>query len=231
MQFVRNEVLRMLIVGIVGQRDKAETANLINSILCAMYKKVSVIDAKRLSESGGRLIKSYLGELVKNNVDALILKMDIDDLKNDEIKTICPDIVVYTDMNDDEPETYKKDAVETVKNLFSLLDEKSMIIVNADDRDIERLLEGIKSCIVTYGFSPKAVITTSSIGDTAFEDSFMCCLQKSISARNGLLLGPQEYRINVEQHEYDRHNILAAATFAIVNGIDPNMLNFSTTSV
>jgi len=217
----------MIIAGIMGQQGKVQTANLINLILTSTGKKVSVIDSRSLTELDSCLVKSYLGELKKNNTDILILKIDANDIKKQLFAHIHFDIMIYTDKADDFDRYEAERHQEIMRWIFSAMSEKGMVIVNLDDRDIVNVLQEADKNIVTYGFNSKASITTSSIGDTASEDTFICCLQKTIATQSGSVVEPQEYRINVEPDEYDRHSVLAAATFAIINGIDLNTFRYS----
>jgi UDP-N-acetylmuramate-alanine ligase len=215
----------MLIAGIIGSEGKVQTASLINTILASKGEKVSVIDSAILLGLDTKRIKAYISELEKNNVDLLLLKTgisDVDKFLSDEIQF---DIVIYTDKADDIVESDRKNYSEKMSRVFSLMAEKGVAIVNVDDINLISLLQGMKYKYVTYGFNTKASITTSSIGDSVFKDGFICCLQNSISARNGKVIEPQEYKLNLESSEFDSHNVLAAASFAIINGIDLNNIN------
>ena len=212
----------MLIAGIIGSEGKLQTASLINSILALNGKKVSIIDSANLLGLDGKRVKAYISELEKNNIDLLLLKTgisDIDKFLSDEVHF---DIVIYTDKVEDISILDQNEYAEKMVSLFSLMTDKGVAIVNVDDIDLIGLLQGMKHRFVTYGFNKKASITTSSIGDTLFKDSFICCLQRSISTRNGKVIEPQEYKLKLEASEYDSHNVLAAASFAIINGIDLN---------
>lgn len=212
----------MLIVGIIGQQSKIQTANLISLILNSTGKKVSIIDSKGFFGLNSCLVKSYLNELKKNNTDILILKIAASDIKKELFYSIHFDIIIYTEKADVLREDEIQAHEEALRWVFSLMDEKGVLIINLDEQDVVKILKGLDKRVVTYGFNSKASVTTSSVGDTVFEDTFICCLQKPISANNGLLIGPQEYRVNIKPDVYDRHSILAAASFAIVNGIDLN---------
>ncbi len=215
----------MLIAGIIGQSGITQTANLVNSILSSTGKKVSIIDSKNLMELDSRRIKSYEEELDKNNVDVLILKINVIDIKNKIFESIHFDIIIYTDKADDLNEMKINGNREALGKIFSMLDEKGVAIVNVEDSELVKLLEDMKYHFITYGFNSKASITTSSVGDTDFDDNFMCCLQRTISTRTGSLVEPQEYRLKIEANSLNANNVLAAATFAIVNGVDLNMIN------
>lgn len=215
----------MLIAGIIGSEGKVQTASLISSILASKGKKVSVIDSAILMEFDGKRIKAYVNELEKNDVDLLLVKTgisDVDKFLSDELQF---DVVIYTDKAEDIAESDMHEYSEKMGRVFSLITDKGVAIVNVDDCDLISLLQGMKHRFVTYGFNTKASITTSSIGDTVFKDGFICCLQRSISTRSGKLIEPQEYKLKLEANEFDSHNVLAAASFAIINGIDLNNIS------
>ncbi len=194
-------------------------------MLASKGEKVSVIDPAGMPGLDSRRITAYISELEKNNVDMLILKMDILDIDkyiSDELRF---DILIYTDKSNDISLIEKNEYTTRLEKVFSLIDDKGVAIVNVDDSEIIKLLNSRRHRVITYGFNTKASITTSSIGDTVFKDGFICCLQRSISTRGGKVIEPQEYKIHLDAGELDSHNLLAAASFAIVNGIDLNSLN------
>ena len=215
----------MLIAGIIGSEGKVQTASLINSILAAKGKKVSVIDSASLLGLDGNRIKAYISELGKNNIDLLLLKASITDIDKFIFDEVQFDIVIYTDKAEDSSGPDRNEYSEKMERIFSLMVDKGVAIVNVDDIDLITLLQGMKHSFVTYGFNTKASITTSSIGDSVFKDTFICCLQRSISTRNGKIIEPQEYKLKLEASEFDSHNVLAAASFAIINGIDLNNIS------
>lgn len=215
----------MIVAGIVDQNNKIQAANLICTILSSTRKKVSVIDAKSLYELGCNRVKDYIKELDRNNIDILILKINLNDFRERNIDRIYFDIIMFTG------KTYELDMLDIkyyqqlLNNTFLMLDEKTTVIVNIDDLEFIKLLNGIKCRIITYGFNSKACITTSSIGDTLYEHEYLCCLQRSIWTNSGDIIEPQEYRVNITQENTDAYNVLAAVTFAIVNGMESNLFS------
>lgn len=215
----------MLIAGIVGQNDKEKTANIINSILHNSRKRISIVDSKNLSSLDMKRIKSYLAELGKNNIDILILKVDLSDIRKEIFDYLRFDIIVFTDKADEISEENDHLYMELMRKAFSLLNEKGIAIVNADDNELNRFFQGIKHYIVTYGFNLKASMTTSSIGDLMAKDNIMCCLQRRIYTKNGTVVEPQEFKVRTDLDGVDPNNVLAAATFALVNGVDLNQMS------
>ncbi len=215
----------MLIAGILGSEGKMQTAGIISSMLASKGEKVSIIDPAGMPGMDSRRIVAYISELEKNNVDMLILKIDIPDIDkyiSDELRF---DILIYIDKSSDSSLLDRYEYKSGLERIFSLIDDKGVAIVNVDDSDMIRLLDGKKHKVITYGFNTKASITTSSIGDTVYKDGFICCLQRSISTRGGKVIEPQEYKLRLDAGELDSHDLLAAASFAIVNGIDLNCLD------
>ena len=211
----------MLIAGILGSDGKWQTAGIISSMLASKGEKVSIIDPASLPGIDSRMFSAYVSELEKNNVSVLILKMSIPEIEKFLPDDIRFDMLIYagrTNFSKNSQRAYS----DCLKKVFSLLDEKGVAIVNVDDGDLIKLLEGMKHRFVTYGFNTKACVTTSSIGDTVFKEGFICCLQRSVSTRDGRVAEPQEYKMRLEEGGHDSHDLLAAAAFAIVSGIDLN---------
>lgn len=223
--FLGNGVKQVLIAGIIGQSNKESTANLINSIFSASKKRFSIVDSKTLINLDVKRFKAYLSELLKNNTDILILKINIFDIDKEIFNYIKFDIIIFTDKADDFSTNISDVYKEAMRKAFSLLDDKGVAIVNADDTELTNFLNGIKHYIITYGFNLKASITTSSVGDMVDKTDIMCCLQRTVFARNGNVIEPQEFIIKTKSEIYDPYNVLAAATFALVNGVDLNSLN------
>ncbi|MDP4094149.1 MAG: Mur ligase family protein [Bacillota bacterium] len=212
----------MLITGIIGCSSKENTANIINSILSQNGEKISIIELKELAELGEKRVKSYLNELDKNETDILIIKIGITDMDKYILEYLDFDVMIYNDKADDLKGINIDEYTDLMRSIFARLGEKGTAIVNADSGELIQFIQGMKRYVVSYGFNPKASITASSTGDILSENGFLCCLQRTISAKNGKLMEPQEYKINIENNKSDVYNLLAAATFAIVNGIDLN---------
>ncbi len=216
----------MLIAGITGSEGKLQTANLINSILSSTGKKISVVDSKNLLGLNAGRIKAYISELEKNNIDILLLKINEDDAEKFFSNDMHFDVMIYTGIPGQNSDAGEAPSPDGIGKFLALLADKGMAIVNVDDNELISMLQGVKQKnIVTYGFNTKASVTTSSIGDALYKDGFICCLQKTISAKNGAVIEPQEYKLNLDSGEVDTHNVLAAASFAIVNGVDLNHMN------
>ncbi|HOM01714.1 MAG TPA: Mur ligase family protein [Acetivibrio sp.] len=214
----------MLITAIVGQNDKEKTANIINSILHNSKKRISIVDSKNLSGLDEKRIKGYLAELERNKTDILILKLDLSEVSKEIYDYLRFDIIVFTDKADEINGEMEQNYMDLMKKAFSLLKEKGIAIVNADDNELNKFFKDIKHYIVTYGFNLKASMTTSSIGDLVAKDNMLCCLQRRIYTKNGTVIEPQEFKVRTDLESVDPSNVLAAATFVLVNGFDINQM-------
>jgi len=218
----------MLIAGITGQNNRSGTASLVSSFFSSWGKKISIVDYGDIIDLDAFRLKSYFYELAKNNTDILLLKISPDDSDRAILQKTHFDIMIYVDKSDDIKGVNIDSYIKKMHRLFSLLNRKGIAIVNADDAELLHFLDGRECCVVTFGFNPKASITASSTGDTVFNDTYMFCLQRSIVAINGTVIEPQEFRIKIDLMETGEYNLLAAAAFSIVYGLDLNALSCAT---
>jgi hypothetical protein len=217
----------MLMAGVAGWDRELQTANIISTILTSTGKKVSAIDLRNLAELDIKRIKSYLYELDKNNTEVFLLKIDIGNVIFKILELLRFDIMMYTGRMDGEGSFVPTGGNDSLEKLFLMMEESNTVILNADDNEVFHFLKKMKGCVVTYGFNYRSDITASSIGDTLFENGFMCCLQKPIYSRSGIVIEPQEYRVDMELKDMDAYSVLAAAAFAVVAGVNLNMLNLA----
>ena len=207
----------MVIAGVIGRKGLKQTAELIYSFFTSRGQTVSIINSKKIGKTDIHNIKKYIEELKKNDIDLLIFKINPEHTDIDTIKYIHFDIIVCEDKMD-------------WYSLFPRLDKRGIVIVNIDDDNITGSLQSIKEYIVTYGFNQEASITASSVGDMTFEDTFICCLRKTISTWNGEQIEPQEYKLKIKADRTDKHKVLAAASLAIVSGVDLNVSFYQNTT-
>ncbi|MCX7748105.1 MAG: Mur ligase family protein [Clostridia bacterium] len=217
----------MLVAGILGFDTEIKTADLIYNFFSSSGKKVGLINSGSLRRMNQYKIKKYIEEIEEGGTDVLIVVINILEIDKEIFDYFNFDVIIYSDKADDLDELKRDKHLEVIRKVFSMLDEKGIAIVNLDESSIIKFLDGMKHYVVTYGFNPKASITLSSIGDPVHKDIFMCCQQRTISTRSGKLIEPQEYRIHLQSDEIDAYNILAAATFAIVYGLDLNVVSLA----
>ncbi len=210
----------MLLTGIVAQSHGLKVAGLICSILSQAGKKVSMVDLRDLAALDPSQVKGYTDELERSGVSVALLKIRPEDVDEKLLKGLRLEIILYADKADNPEKSQGHE--DPRRRLLAALDEKGTVIVNVDDAELIKVLEGMQYHTVTYGFNSKASITASSIGDEIISEGFLCCLQRKVSARNGTVVEPQEYRIPVKLDGMDPYCFLAATAFSVVNGIDLN---------
>jgi hypothetical protein len=99
-----------------------------------------------------------------------------------------------------------------------------MVIINNDNEYyLDCLNNGLSKEIITYGFSSKANLTASSIGKSMLDEICICYLQETLKDRNGGMVEPQEFLIRIKDDVYDPYVIMAATSFAVLNGINLNL--------
>lgn len=212
----------MLLAGIIGNEGIPEIASLINSIFTTSGIRVEIRPSTAFTDFRSDALMLYLDELKNLRTGILVLTIDPCDIDNRIFDRISFDIVIYSGKNNYFSEAGSSVCDENRRRILNLLDSKGVAIVNDDDGELVCFLEGMRRNCVTYGFNSKASITASSTGDDILDRSFLCCQQRTVTSRDGKVIEPQEYRILTDPGDNDAHNILAAAAFAIINGIDLN---------
>lgn len=214
----------MLLAGIIENDDK--TTNLIYKIMSSNNKKVVVTNYCKFMELSPEAAGNYISELSENNIDIFLLRINLKtmDITNNNIHL---DFIVFGDKESQSRFNFTDQSRKSLIEVFGILGPKGIVIVNVDNTELLELLKGMKLNTITYGFNSKASMTTSSTGDGVLKDSFICCLQRTLTTREGFSIEPQEYKIKLPSNEYDAYSLLAAATFAAVNDIDLNQLKIS----
>ena len=74
------------------------------------------------------------------------------------------------------------------QDIRNLIQNAKYVVFNADIKENLNLLENLSFSLITYGFNPKATVTTSSVE----EGKIMVCLQRTIENLNGNKIELQE---------------------------------------
>src|SRR5690554_4370878 len=96
-----NEGLTMLITGIAGSLGKAQTAELINYIMTSKGFKVSMADSLATSRLDDRKLDNYLSELVKNNVDILVVRIETPESGRRLLGVMNFNVVIFTGLTNE----------------------------------------------------------------------------------------------------------------------------------
>lgn len=228
--------VQMKIIGIIGINGKTTTAKMIGHILKNQGTKVGFINANEImiddrfvSNDGihgdKERLFSCLRSMANEKVETLIMEIDEAWLKKEDVYGIAFDMVVHTNMDGDEEAGYDhgSSSMEVFKEVLHHLSENGIAVINIDDRNTSKLLEGIEDrLMITYGLCSKATITASSI-DMSPYISFNCCIQRGMTATNGMEIEPMEFHVLIPL--LGRHNVynsLGAISAVLMAGILPN---------
>ncbi len=107
------------------------------------------------------------------------------------------------------------DFIGKIDKYVSALTNNDVLIINADNKEINGILHLNRAIVITYGYNNKACITCSSIT----ESDVTICVQRSFPALNGDVVEPREFVIKIQSQNISIHNILSAAAIALVSGV------------
>lgn len=97
--------------------------------------------------------------------------------------------------------------------LRKILSEAKYILLNADIKMNENVINDLDLMIITYGFNSKATFTVSSVTD----NDAIICLQRVIFDKNSKKIEPQEYQLQIEKN-VEKYAIIATRVIQILYG-------------
>jgi len=221
---------KLVVIGVTGTNGKTTTTHLIHEIILKQGISAGLIGTlsiklndkdynPQLTTPIAEDIYFYLREMVKNNVKVVVMEVSSHGLKSNRVHGIDFDIAIHTNIERDHLNFHKtmEDYILSKKKLFDNLSEGKLGLINVDDPNCIRLLEGNNNMVVvTYGLNEKASVTASSI-DTEFPSYFNYCLQRGLTTLSGIDIEPFEYPMQLNL--YGTHNIynaLAAVTCCLL---------------
>lgn len=83
-----------------------------------------------------------------------------------------------------------------IEHLKKLLENTNYLIVNSDIENNFKILENMKTTVITYGFNSKSTITASSVG----EEEILLCIQRMLKDKNGKEIDLQEVIIPINEN-------------------------------
>ena len=167
--------------------------------------QIAVAGVKYCNETG-RLIKKKC-----DNID-----VDLFCLGDGKYPRTHQDIYIITDRLCNgmylKPDIY----TETIKGIVENIRPCDIAIINIDDEDLIRHLQGLKCNIITYGYNSRASVTISGINNDVFtgESYYVCSLQRTIKTVNNKKIEPCEVRISVTE-DYNPQSVMAYSAFLI----------------
>ncbi len=221
---------KLIVIGVTGTNGKTTTTHLIHEILLKNGVSAGLIGTLNIrlndTEYNPKLttpiaedIYFYLNEMVKRNIKVVVMEVSSHGLKSHRVHGIKFDIAIHTNIDRDHLNYHKTiaDYIQSKKRLFDSLQEGGLALVNIDDQNCIKLLEGnTHMVVITYGLNEKASVTASSI-DTDSISYFNYCLQRGLTTISGIDIEPFEYPLQLNMFgTHNVYNALAAVTCCLL---------------
>jgi len=231
--FFNNPSSKIGTIGITGTNGKTTTAYLINRIFndCGLKTgsigTLGFISPTNIISTGFTTpesleLNNFIDKLIKGGVQHVVLEASSHALALNRLDNIIFDTAIYTNLSREHLDFHKnieKYFSEKLK-LFTSLSKNANAIINIDDKYSKRIIDHIKSEIITYGFNHKA-----DIHPISYEMSYSK-MKFKISLFNNL------YTINTNiTGKHNIYNIMASIAACIVNNIPIELIIKSLKSI
>lgn len=174
--FYNNPLKKMKIIGITGTKGKTTTSFIIKKILEDNGYKVGLIgtlgtyindkkiyDNTRTTPNSDQLFYLF-NEMNNNNCDIVIMEVSSQSLKLNRVYGIEYDIGVFTNFSLDHISKNEHNNLEDYfKSKLKLMDNSKTLILNNDDKIVNKITKLYKKKIITYGINNKSDINASNI--------------------------------------------------------------------
>ena len=174
--FYNNPLKKMKIIGITGTKGKTTTSFIIKKILEDNGYKVGLIgtlgtyindkkiyDNTRTTPNSDQLFYLF-NEMNNNNCDIVIMEVSSQSLKLNRVYGIEYDIGVFTNFSLDHISKNEHNNLEDYfKSKLKLMDNSKTLILNNDDKIVNKITKLYKKKIITYGINNKSDLNASNI--------------------------------------------------------------------
>ena len=174
--FYNNPLKKMKIIGITGTKGKTTTSFIIKKILEDNGYKVGLIgtlgtyindkkiyDNTRTTPNSDELFYLF-NEMNKSNCDIVIMEVSSQSLKLNRVYGIEYDIGVFTNFSLDHISKNEHNNLEDYfKSKLKLMDNSKTLILNNDDKIVNKIKKLYKKQIITYGINNKSDLNASNI--------------------------------------------------------------------
>lgn len=225
---------KILLIGVTGMKSKT-TINLIEHILKHAGLKTGIISSDSIKYCSElthttafkdlkvETLYYALNKMIKNGIQAAIMEVSSHTLDFSEIYDLKFDIAVHANIENKHLSYYKtfEEYLKLQKKLFDGLDKDKIAIINIDDSNALKLIEGNnRALVVTYGLNNKASLTASSISIKDYID-LVVCLQRGLTTIQGVEIDTLEFPITLKLlGEHNIYNALASIAVALCLNIN-----------
>ncbi|MBF8984449.1 hypothetical protein IZY60_12965 [Lutibacter sp. B2] len=223
-------VENMRYIGVIGTSGTKITAKLIYHMLKKEKYKVGlisreevIIDHEVTELPCNDKLFEYLNQMVMRDIDLIILEMDGEFLREENVNDLVFETIVHTNTQIEDQRLNVKNDLIFQRKILCKLTSNGTLIINVDDESIVKLITGIENrLIISYGLRKRATITASSI-DTSEYVKFYGCIQRGISTKSKMEVEPIEFPVSVNiAEEQNVYTVLGAISAVILYGINPN---------
>lgn len=183
----------MIRIGIIGEFLK--TAGILSAIFNENNHIVKIINYNQFFN------------ILQSKDDLLIIGITSPYTSSEYINKLKLDILIINET----------DEILSLTSPSLLMNDKSIILINADKKNSLELKKYTPSYIITFGFNSKASVTISSLKEGTY-NTVQICFQRDIPTLSNKIIGEQEFSVNI------RHNdilpVLAAVITALAANID-----------
>lgn len=206
----------MVKIGIIGDSKEFHTAR---TVLHLYQSKGLRVYWKHISQKSQATPLKWFSEASRKKADILLIILEETQLAEKVWEKLQFHILVYLNG--------KKNAEQRPKKMSRILEEKNVIIINSDNRELFPFSISAGSTLITCGINSKASITASSVICDGNYETVQCCIQRAIRTISGEKLEPQEFSVSVKDENQSVTGVLAAVAAAMADDIEVSELNLS----
>jgi len=213
----------MSIVGITGTNGKTSICQLIthliqeNNMPCGSLGTLGFSTPSGIMSTGFTTpesveVQQMLNFLKSGGINHAVMEISSHALEMHRVKDVQINVAVYTQLSQDHLDYHEnmENYFQAKLKLFTQLDTNSTAVVNMDDEYGKRIIESVKSNVITYGFNKNTAVHPTSY-------------QLSITGTNAhISIDGKEIEISSPLvGRFNLYNILASIASAHALGISP----------
>lgn len=108
-------------------------------------------------------------------------------------------------------------ASELIKKWIENLNNNHILLINADDKCLMKMLTDCKCRVLTYGFNPKSCVSASSVME-GNDKKVQICVMRSFLNLSGEEVLQQEFSVSVNNCDQSVYDILASVSVGLICG-------------
>ena len=161
----------MSIVGITGTNGKTSTCELItylvqeNDMPCGSLGTLGFSTPSGIMSTGFTTpesveVQQMLSFLKSGGINHAVMEISSHALEMHRVDDVHIDVAVFTQLSQDHLDYHEnmENYFQAKLKLFTQLDDNSTAVVNMDDEYGKRIIESVKSNVITYGFNKDATV-------------------------------------------------------------------------